>query len=274
MHLDLSCPLELLGYDLTHNEQGVRGFVRLWNLSDAPVTGFEAVITWQGENGAADIPLSSGAIFAPPHDAFVLPIETDSAPSGHWSGLFFVRVDFQSAALWHGNPRRLIDVEMPEKPSKREMKALRRAAGPDAAVRPLDAGGYWVCACGRANPRKSIGCDRCGRTKRDCLRLSRQLAEVFDGKAPEGKPANAKRKAAARPAAEGELPFHKALERRYLRQRSLLIRRTVTMLTAAGLIALIALAWTWLIGMQQRAKDIVPPMKIDQAAQTQETSAP
>ncbi len=266
MRLDLECPLELLGYDLTHNERGVRGFVRLWNLSDAPVTGFEAVIAWQGADSVSDIPLRSGAVFARPHDAFVLPIEADSAPSGHWSGLLFVRVDFQGAASWRGNPRHLIDVELPAKPSERELNALRRAAGPDAAVRPLAAREYWVCACGRANPRKSAGCDRCGRSRRKCLRLSRQLAEAFGGKPAEG--------AAARTASREDVPFHRALRQRYLRQRRLLIRRTVTMLTAAALIALIALTWTWLTGMQQRAKDIVPPTRIDQTAPAVETPGP
>jgi hypothetical protein len=64
------------------------------------------------------------------------------------------------------------------------------------------------------------------------------------------------------------MAFHQALRRRYLRQKSMLIRRTVTMLTAAALIALVALVWTWLLGMQQRAKDIVPPSRIDAADET------
>ncbi len=46
------------------------------------------------------------------------------------------------------------------------------------------------------------------------------------------------------------------------------------MLTAAALIALIALTWTWLTGMQQRAKDIVPPTRIDQTAPAVETPGP
>ena len=64
------------------------------------------------------------------------------------------------------------------------------------------------------------------------------------------------------------MAFHEALRRRYLRQKSMLIRRTITMLTAAALIALIALTWTWLLSMQQRAKDIVPPTRIDAVQET------
>jgi hypothetical protein len=94
----------------------------------------------------------------------------------------------------------------------------------------------------------------------------RQLAEAFGGKPAEG--------AAARTASREDVPFHRALRQRYLRQRRLLIRRTVTMLTAAALIALIALTWTWLTGMQQRAKDIVPPTRIDQTAPAVETPGP
>ena len=179
LHLDLSCPVELTGYDLTGDARGVRGFVHFHNLSDKTVLGFEAVITWQGEGASADIPLRTGAIHAAPHEAFVLPLEAEAAPSGHWSGLYFVQVDFDGAPPWRGNPKRLIEVELPEKPTPKELEALRRVAGPDAAVRPLEAENYWVCACGRANPRKSPGCDCCGRSRRNCMLLSRQLAEVF-----------------------------------------------------------------------------------------------
>ncbi len=261
MQLDLSCPVELVGYDLTHDGHGARGFVHLTNLSDKPVTGFEAVITWRGEDGDTDIPLASGAILAPPHAGFVLPIETDPAPSGQWTGLSFVRIDFEGAPSWRGNPKRFTEVSTPEKPSTRELEALKRVAGPDAAVRPVRTKDYWVCACGRANPLRAPGCDRCGRSRRSCLRLSAQFSEAFkDREAPkDGKGAASKKKSAARPAFS-----HKVLRARYLRQKNLLIRRTVTMLTAAVLIALIALTWTWLLDMQRRAREIVPPTRIEE----------
>ena len=259
MQLDLGCPVELLGYDLTHDGRGVRGFVRLFNLSDAPVTGFEAVITWQGDGGPSDIPLRTGALHAAPHEPFVLPLEAEAAPGGHWSGLFFVQVDFDGAPPWQGSPKRLTEVEMPEKPSTKEMAALKRVAGPDAAVRPRDAGHYWVCACGRANPGKSPGCDRCGRSRRECMRLSRQLREAFRQEAPAEKPPRRKK-------AAPETAFHVALRARYLRQKDMLVRRTITMLTMAALIGLIALTWRWLTGMQQRAKDIVPPTRIEETS--------
>jgi hypothetical protein len=269
LQLDLGCPVELLGYDLTHDERGVRGFVRLYNLSDKPVSGFEAVITWQGTGGSVDIPLSSGLISAAPHESFVLPLEAEIAPNGHWSGLCFVQVDFDGAPPWKGNPKHLIEVELPEKPSSRELEALKRVAGPDAAVRPFESKDYWVCACGRANPGKSPGCDRCGRSRRDCLRLSRQLSEAFKSELsddPAQEPVGKPRPTLSERDQSGAPAFHKALHRRYLRQKNMLIRRTVTMLTAAALIGLIALTWTWLIGMQQRAKDIVPPTRIDETS--------
>ncbi len=268
MQLDLSCPVELLGYDLTEDARGVRGFVHLHNLSDKPVLSFEAVITWQGDGVLADIPFTTGLIHAAPHEAFVLPIEAEAAPSGHWSGLYFVQVDFDGAPPWRGNPKRLIEVELPEKPLPKELEALKRVAGPDASVRPHEAEDYWVCACGRANPRKSPGCDRCGRSRRDCMRLSRQLAEAFKVELMDEpvKKAGKGTDSARKPAPRDETAFHKALRARYLRQKNLLIRRTVTMLTAAALIALIAFVWTWLIGMQQRAKDIVPPTRVEETS--------
>lgn len=261
MRLDLSCPLELMGYDLTHDPRGVRGFVRLFNLSDRLITGFEAVISWQGNDVLSSIPLRSGPIAAAPHEPFVLPLESEAAP-GEWNGMFFVQVDLEGAPPWMGSPKRLIEVDMPERPSSRELEALKRVAGPDAAVRPLFAKKYWVCACGRANPRKSPGCDRCGRSRRECLRMSRQLAAAFGSASPGREPSGRRAPVPAGKDHKGAA-FHEALRRHYLRQRSMLIRRTVTMLTAAALIALIALAWTWLLGMQQRAKDIVPPTRID-----------
>ena len=264
MQLDLDCPVELLGYDLTRDERGVRGFVRLFNLSDRAVTGFDAVITWQGDGYASDIPLQTGALNAQPHEPFILPIEAETAPGGHWSGLFFVQVDFDGAPPWKGNPKRLIKVELPEKPNALELTALQRVAGPDAAVRPLTARDYWVCACGRANPFDSPGCDRCGRTKRECMRLAKQLSAAFEHKKPEVP--KKKKTPGSEAVQDGEPPFHVALEKRYLRQKNLLIRRTVTMLTAAALIALVALAWTWLTDMQKRAKEIVPPTRVEATA--------
>ncbi len=261
MQLDLDCPMELLGYDLTRDERGVRGFVRLFNLSDRAVTGFDAVITWQGDGFASDIPLQTGALNAQPHEAFVLPIEAETAPGGHWSGLFFVRVDLDGAPPWKGNPKRLIEVDLPEKPVGRELEALRRVAGPDAAVRPLMAREYWVCVCGRANPFDSPGCDRCGRTKRECLRLSKQLEAAFTREKAETPV-----KAVQPDTPDNTPPFHVVLQKRYLRQKSLLIRRTVTMLTAAALIALVTLAWTWLADMQKRAREIVPPTRVEVTA--------
>ncbi len=267
MQLDPGCPLELMGVDLTHDARGVRGFVHLFNLSDRLVTGFEAVISWQTDGGSTGIPLKAGPIAALPHEPIVLPLEAEASPGGKWSGLFFVQVDMEGAPPWRGSPKRLIEVEMPEQPSPRELEALRRVAGPDAAVRPHFAKDYWVCACGRVNSGKSPGCDRCGRPRRECKTIACQLAEAFKSELPGDVPTGRKKPAPAGQT-EANAAFHQALRMRYLRQKSMLIRRTVTMLTAAALIALVALTWTWLLGMQQRAKDIVPPTRIDAAEET------
>jgi hypothetical protein len=263
LRLDPGCPLELVGVDLTHDARGVRGFVRLFNLSDRLVTGFEAVISWQTDGESTGIPLRSGPIAAPPHEPFVLPLEAEAAPGGKWSGLFFVQVDMEGAPPWKGSPKRLIEVEMPERPSPRELEALRRVAGPDAAVRPHFEKDYWICACGRVNSEKSPGCDRCGRPRRECKTIACQLVAAFGSELPGENPPQRKKPAAGQ--AQPDTAFHQDLRRRYLRQKSMLIRRTVTMLTTAALIGLIALMWTWLLGMQQRAKDIVPPTRIDAA---------
>jgi hypothetical protein len=114
LQLDPGCPLELIGYDLTHDARGVRGFVRLYNLSDRLVTGFEAVISWQTNSGVTGVPLRAGPVAAAPHEPFVLPLEAEAAPGGNWGGLFFVQVDMEGAPPWRGNPKRLIDVEMPK----------------------------------------------------------------------------------------------------------------------------------------------------------------
>ena len=280
MRLDPNCPVELLEYELTHDERGVHGFVHLFNLSRWPVRGFDAVFTWRSAAGESlNIPLQSGALSATPHDAFVLPLETGPVPAGVLSALHFVRVDFEGAAPWLGDPSHLIDVTPPDQPSERELSALQRVAGLDAVVRPIETKTYWICACGRANARKKRACARCGRSHREILRLARQFSEAFkpaepgrdargaEENAPGDKPETPPEEAPAekQTVSYGKPAFsHKALRERYLRQRSLLIRRTVTMLTAAVLIALTALAWTWLTGMQQRARDIVPPMKIEE----------
>jgi hypothetical protein len=52
------------------------------------------------------------------------------------------------------------------------------------------------------------------------------------------------------------------------------VRKVALFLAWAALIALIALTWTWLTGMQQRAKDIVPPTRIDQTVPAVETPGP
>jgi hypothetical protein len=93
------------------------------------------------------------------------------------------------------------------------------------------------------------------------------MAEAFKSELP-GEVISRRKRPAPAGQTEAVTAFHQALRRRYLKQKSMLIRRTVTMLTAAALIALIALVWTWLLGMQQRAKDIVPPTRIDAAQET------
>ena len=265
LQLDPGCPLELIGVDLMHDARGVRGFVHLYNLTDRLVTGFEAVISWQTDDGSTGIPLKTGPIAAPPHEPFVLPLEAEAAPGGRWNGLFFVQVDMEGTPPWKGSPKRLIEVEMPQKPSARELEALRRVAGPDAAMRPHFTKDYWVCACSRVNSGKAPGCDRCGRPRRECKTIACQLTEAFRSELPGAKPSKRKKSAVQ---AQSGTAFHQELRRYYLRQKSMLIRRTVTMLTAAALIGLIALMWSWLLGMQQRAKDIVPPTRIDTAQET------
>lgn len=366
MLLDLDCPIELIGYDLTHDGRGVRGFVRLFNIASAPVREFEAVVTWRGADGALDIPLKSAPVDAMPCREFVLPVETGAVPAGSLAAFSFVRVDFEDAPPrqgvppWQGDPARLIDVPPPPPPSRRELDALQLVAGPDALVRPALFKKYWLCACARANARATPTCARCGRLRRSCLRLGRQLAQAYgarspadaaptggaatkagmghgrrhpggagptaetgrgrrhpggagptaktgrgrphpggagptaktgrgrrhpggeasaDGAAAGSPPAPAGGEASAVQSPPDKAPLqagdarrpapafsHRALREHYLRQRSLLVRRTVTMLTAALLIALTALLWAWLSDMQKRAREMVPPTRIEEPA--------
>lgn len=285
MYLDLSCPVELLGYELTHDERGIHGFVRLNNLSKRHVNDFESIITWRCASGdSIEIPLGAAGMTARPHSTFVLSIETGPVPAGTWNSLLFVRVGFDEGPDWRGEPARLVDVALAPVPTRQELSALGKIAGADAAVRPVLARQYWLCACGRPNGTKARACARCGRSRREVKRLARQLSGAFDkaagaqpdsGGAPQAgprRPADShildKGPQAATPDAQalsyGAPLSHRALRARYLRQRSLLIRRTITMLAAALFIALTAFSWRWLDGMRQRAREIVPPMRIEE----------
>lgn len=279
VYLDFDCPLELRGYELLHDDRGkVRAYLRLMNLAGRRVADFEAVIAWYGDGGECKkMPFTADQLRASARAEFTLSLSTDQCPQAKHVEIRFARIRFEDGSPdWTGEEADMRRIELPEPPDGKSLNALVAAAGADARYFPEKHADYWLCVCGRPNPRGAEQCARCRRGRDVVLKNLTRKSVLSDAPpvlpgllSPEpmpepdlslfarpAPPASAGERVRARAALEED-----ALRKKFLRQRSLILRRTVTMLVIAALIALIGLAIPYLKYQQQRAREIVPPVK-------------
>lgn len=272
MYLDFECPLELRGYELLHDDHGnVRAYLRLYNLASRRIANFEAIVIWRDEKGerTSSMPFVADQLRASARTEFTLSLSTGEFPQAAALRLRFTVIRFEDGSPdWTGDESRMRHVRLPESPSGRALNALVASAGADARFFPVRRHGYWICVCGRPNPYHAEKCVRCHRGRDVVLKNltpSRVLSKnppVLPGLlAPD--PVSTvdiplMQKKARSSVPSGQL---RTLYQHYLRQRNLLIRRTITMLVIAALVALSAYVGPHLIHEWQRSREFVVPVK-------------
>ncbi|MGJ4850862.1 hypothetical protein ACH6CV_11470 [Bacillota bacterium Meth-B3] len=259
MLIDLHCPVEYLGHEFTRDDRGnLRAYLKLNNLSQQVVERLDAVAVFEdGAGRRAETPFSMEGLSVPPRSAFSAMVSTDELPGATRLNVTFTRVILEgNGPVWMYNPTRLAEVPDLPSPDGRELNRLLAAAGSDAVVFPYQTLKLWVCVCGRANPYRRRACRRCGRG-RDRVLNDFDMARLMARRAP------------SVPAAKIDMPLFEDgarapegdayTRRRFLRERSMLIRRTITMLVIALLMALGALLWR----AATTRPESIPPVKID-----------
>lgn len=264
MRIDLHCPVETRGYELTRDDRGkTRAYVRLFNLSGRRVRRLEGQVHFEGPEGEQSLPLAQD-VDAAPRQMFTLALALPGSGEGLW--LSFTKLRFEDGrADWIGHPSRLIQIPDMPAPDGRELNRLMAVAGRDAVCFPRRTGAYWVCVCGRPNAYRRQRCARCGR-QRDQVLTRCSMAQVMEEqplRTPSGDAIELPLMAPPPAQAPGEDSPIQRLHRRFLRQRSMLLRRTLTMLV----IALLLLLAAWLVGILRQAvqpPQSIPPVKIEQ----------
>ena len=256
MRIDLHCPVETRGYELTRDDRGkTRAYVRLFNLSGRRVRRLEGQVHFEGPEGEQSLPLAQD-VDAAPRQMFTLALALPGSGEGLW--LSFTKLRFEDGrADWIGHPSRLIQIPDMPAPDGRELNRLMAVAGRDAVCFPRRTGAYWVCVCGRPNAYRRQRCARCGR-QRDQVLTRCSMAQVMEEqplRTPSGDAIELPLMAPPPAQAPGEDSPIQQLHRRFLRQRSMLLRRTLTMLV----IALLLLLAAWLAAPGRPAAPIHPP---------------
>ena len=265
LRIDLHCPVELTGYELLHDDRGrTRAYLQLFNLSSQRISRLEAVAHFTDEDGNDQAQSLCQQLDAGPRKAFTLSAAADALPGATGLWLAFTKLKFESGRPdWIGHPGRLTEIPDLPAPDGRDLNKLMAIAGRDAVCFPRRAGAYWLCVCGRPNACRRKTCLRCGRDREQVLTLC-DMAQVLKSRPiltpsgdrielplMEGKPPSTQKENAAQ-----------LLRRKFLRQRSLLVRRTLTMLV----IALLLVLGAWLAtALQKNAPpESIPPVKVQQ----------
>lgn len=264
MLIDLSCPIELLSFEIMHDDRlNTRAYLTLNNLSQDWVDGFDAVIRWShsASGRKLDAAFSADRLHAAGGASFTVPLSTDQLPGADGLQLLIQRVRLDSGEVWQGDPARLIEYAERPEPDGRLLNRLIEEAGEDVVCLPSERAEGWVCVCGRLNPSTRAQCARCGRDRAQVFRrFSRQAltSQAIPGRTPS---------APARPPRPNRRQQQEALRRQFVRQRNLLIRRTITLIALAALIAVAAFWVSSLAERRDEAKEFIPPTRMENSVQ-------
>lgn len=241
MKVDLSCPLELRGYELIADDAGhTRANITLFNLARRRVSAIEAVAHWRSSRtgASAAVPLVLDHLRAAPRDYFRFSLPANAAGPVDELELNFTCVRFEDGQReWRAGSGPVVDIAEVQPLAGREQNALLAAAGEDAVCFAETDGGFWRCVCGRVSPPEARRCLRCGRRREELFPALTRAAVLADAPQVLGLaelddlPLDERR--ARRQQAE-------MLHREYRRTHAALLRRTAAALAAATLLAVIA----------------------------------
>ena len=172
MIIDLSCPIELRGYELLSDDHGnTRAYIKLRNLSEKSVISYTATVSWHNGDTQERVNenIEVDAFEIAPKSAFKLVHSTKNQGFFDHVEMYFASVGFSDGEKWTPKDGALIDVGEQKILKGAELDRLREAAGNDAVQYPQVQKDYWRCVCGRINLLTDDVCIRCERERREVL---------------------------------------------------------------------------------------------------------
>lgn len=172
MRLDLSCPIELRGYTLTLDADGLHAQLRLYNLTGRRVAAFEAVAKWRcsARNQSVARPFSAQCLRAAGEAFFTHTVSNAVMPDADGFELLFTRVRFEDGGDdWRGGDGPFAEIELLPPIESDALRRLRAVVGEDAVCYPKQESLVWRCVCGRTNSNADDVCARCHRDHLDAL---------------------------------------------------------------------------------------------------------
>ena len=168
MIIDLSCPIELRGYELLHDDKGVtRARIDFFNVSDETITEYSGIVRWSRDLSDAGIndPIQVDNLEIKGGTEFQLALSTSQLRYADRLELYFTQVRFTNAPVWKPDDSDLVDIGEQHSLKGRELKRLKEIAGEDAVMYPETQDQFWRCVCGRINPLQAEECARCRRER-------------------------------------------------------------------------------------------------------------
>jgi hypothetical protein len=270
--IDLTCPLELRGYEILHDDgNNVRAYIALYNLLDKRIAHFDAVVRWVSAeyDEYEEMPFFADQLRASARTLFHISVSTQDMPHADRLEIHFLRICFEEDLPdWIGDPDRLIDIDLGEEPDGRTLNYLMSLAGRDAVRFPRKTTDYWICVCGHVNAEGFAQCRRCRRDKNTVLTaLSREallleqapplpetlMPEPIEPDLPFYEDLSAPFAPDA-PAEADEPELAEAPPKRYL------LRNVFFMLAVLTVVCASLILWNWLSQQRDRAKDVRPPV--------------
>ncbi len=170
--MDLSCPIELRGYELLGDDLGyLRAYIKLMNLSNQPIVSYGATVSWY--NGLTQERITENIVvdaceIAPKH-SFRLSYSTKNTINADHLEMYFTGIQFLDGSKWQPEDGALVDIGEQRVLTGAKLDALRKAAGYDAIQYPQVQKDFWRCVCGRINLLETDECIRCGRDRQQVL---------------------------------------------------------------------------------------------------------
>ncbi len=168
MIIDLSCPIEMRGYELLHDDTGVtRARIDFFNVSDNTISGYSGIVRWSRDlSGAgANDPIQVDELAIEGGSDFKLALSTTQVPYADRLEFYFTQVHFDNAPDWKPDDSDLVDIGEQRSLKGEELLRLRNVAGEDAVMFPETQDHFWRCVCGRINPLEAEECARCRRER-------------------------------------------------------------------------------------------------------------
>lgn len=260
MRIDLTCPIEIRGYELICDDRGcVRAYISLSNLAPHAIARFDAIVCWaNSQNGqSAAHPFRADRLEADARAEFRLSLSTEAVPEADTLEIHFTRVHFADGeADWIGGQAELVEIDELPEISGAEAKMLAIAAGEDAVRFPEKHEKHWVCVCGRANFRHQHTCVRCLRDRTDVLRNLNRNA-VMTGRKPDEQPVHQSK--SRRPSPEERIEELRSRFNLFRRQRGILVRRTITMGVVILMLLSVSLVSDYRASVEEARRGANPP---------------